>query len=146
MSWLTDIFTGSAGSLVKDVGDVVDKFVTTDAEKIQLNTELQKVINDHLEKMEDNMTERMKSEDVAVTDRWKSDMSSDNWLSKSARPLSLLSVLGFLFVIIIFDSIQSVQFDVKGSYIDLLQTLLVTIVVAYFGSRGLEKWQQIKKG
>ena len=30
-------------------------------------------------------------------------------------------------------------FDMKAAWIDLLQTLLVTVYVAYFGSRGAEK-------
>jgi hypothetical protein len=39
---------------------------------------------------------------------------------------------------IVLDSLQMV-FDMKEAWIDLLQTLLVTVYVAYFGSRGAEK-------
>jgi hypothetical protein len=38
----------------------------------------------------------------------------------------------------VLDSLQMV-FDMKEAWIDLLQTLLVTVYVAYFGSRGAEK-------
>jgi len=39
---------------------------------------------------------------------------------------------------IILDSLQ-MAFDMKEVWIELLQTLLVTVYVAYFGSRGAEK-------
>ena len=37
------------------------------------------------------------------------------------------------------------QFDVDTAWVDLLKTLLVTVYVAYFGSRGAEKITNIKK-
>jgi glycopeptide antibiotics resistance protein len=37
------------------------------------------------------------------------------------------------------------QFDVDDAWINLLKTLLVTVYVAYFGSRGAEKITNIKK-
>ena len=39
---------------------------------------------------------------------------------------------------IVFDSVD-LLFDMNAAWIDLLQTLLVTVYVAYFGSRGAEK-------
>ena len=48
-------------------------------------------------------------------------------------------------VIILGDSITGLAFDVKESYVDLIQTLLVTVFVAYFGSRGIEKVATIRK-
>ena len=73
-----------------------------------------------------------------VTERWKADSTSDSWLSKNTRPLVMLSLLLFLYVIIACDS-AGLAFEVKDNYVDLLSTLLVTTVVAYFGSRGAEK-------
>jgi hypothetical protein len=37
------------------------------------------------------------------------------------------------------------QFHVDTAWVDLLKTLLVTVYVAYFGSRGAEKITNIKK-
>jgi hypothetical protein len=37
------------------------------------------------------------------------------------------------------------QFDVDEAWINLLKTLLVTVYVAYFGSRGAEKITKINK-
>jgi len=73
-----------------------------------------------------------------VTERWKYDMASDSWLSKNTRPLALIYLTVCMTLFIIFDSIQ-LLFDMKAAWIDLLQTLLVTVYVAYFGSRGAEK-------
>ena len=73
-----------------------------------------------------------------VTERWKYDMTSDSWLSKNTRPLALIYLTVCMTLFIVFDSIQ-LLFDMKAAWIDLLQTLLVTVYVAYFGSRGAEK-------
>jgi hypothetical protein len=79
-----------------------------------------------------------------VTKRWESDMVSDSWLSKNVRPICLVSLTGFIFFLIITDSKTEWNFQVAESYIKLLETLLVVVYVAYFGSRGVEKYQKIK--
>ncbi len=73
-----------------------------------------------------------------ISERWKYDMRSDSWLSKNTRPLALIYLTVCMTLFIVFDSIQMI-FDMKSAWIDLLQTLLVTVYVAYFGSRGAEK-------
>jgi hypothetical protein len=73
-----------------------------------------------------------------VSDRWKYDMESDSWLSKNTRPLALIYLTVCMTLFIVCDSIQ-LLFDMNDAWIDLLQTLLVTVYVAYFGSRGAEK-------
>lgn len=73
-----------------------------------------------------------------ISERWKYDMQSDSWLSKNTRPLALIYLTVCMTLFIVFDSIQMI-FDMKSAWIDLLQTLLVTVYVAYFGSRGAEK-------
>ena len=80
-----------------------------------------------------------------VTKRWEADMVSDSWLSKNVRPMCLVSLTAFIFFLIITDSKTEWAFDVAESYIKLLETLLVVVYVAYFGSRGVEKYQKIKK-
>ena len=73
-----------------------------------------------------------------VSQRWDSDMKSDSWLSKNTRPLPLIYLTVCMTLFIVFDSID-LLFDMNAAWIDLLQTLLVTVYVAYFGSRGAEK-------
>jgi hypothetical protein len=78
-----------------------------------------------------------------VSKRWSSDMSSDSWLSKNTRPMSLIFLTISMVCLILLDSFN-IQFSVDSSWVDLLKTLLVTVYVAYFGSRGAEKFRAIK--
>ena len=78
-----------------------------------------------------------------VSNRWNSDMKSDSWLSKNTRPLTLIYLTIITSIYILLDSFDMAAID--GAWIELLKTLLVTIYVAYFGSRGFEKIQSIKK-
>ena len=78
-----------------------------------------------------------------VTDRWKSDMASDSWLSKNTRPLTLIFLTVMMTLFVILDSSEN-KFIVKSEFIDLLKYLLVTVYAAYFGSRGFEKFTKIK--
>lgn len=79
-----------------------------------------------------------------VSKRWDSDMKSDSWLSKNTRPLTLVYLTIITSLYIILDSLD-IAFDIDESWVELLKTLLVTIYVAYFGSRGFEKYTTIKK-
>lgn len=79
-----------------------------------------------------------------ITERWRIDSTSDSWLSKNVRPLVLAFLMLFMSLIIVADSVEGWNFDVKESYIKLIEALLLTVVVAYFGSRGMEKYRKIK--
>jgi hypothetical protein len=80
-----------------------------------------------------------------VTKRWQSDMSSDSWLSKNARPIVLLAFVGMLFVFMLLDS-MNIKFDVKERWISLYEITLVTVVAAYFGARQVGKYHKVKYG
>ena len=77
-----------------------------------------------------------------VSKRWDSDMKSDSWLSKNTRPMSLIFLTVSMVILIILDSFQW-NFTVDTGWGELLKTLLVTVYVAYFGSRGAEKFKSI---
>ena len=78
-----------------------------------------------------------------VTKRWDSDMKSDSWLSKNTRPMCLifLSIMTVAFIWV--DSHHEISFTVEQEWIGLLKTLVTTVYVAYFGSRGVEKYKTI---
>ena len=80
-----------------------------------------------------------------VSKRWSSDMKSDSWLSKNTRPLTLIYLTLASTILIILDSFHSVLFSVDTGWVELLKTLLITVYVAYFGSRGAEKITKINK-
>lgn len=79
-----------------------------------------------------------------VSNRWSNDMKSDSWLSKNTRPLSLIYLTFASTILMIIDSFHT-TFDVDVAWVELLKTLLITVYVAYFGSRGAEKIQNIRK-
>jgi len=77
-----------------------------------------------------------------ISKRWESDMKSDSWLSKNTRPLTLIFLTVSMVLLIFSDSIGD-SFEVSSGWVDLLKSLLITVYVAYFGSRGAEKFKSI---
>jgi hypothetical protein len=69
-----------------------------------------------------------------VSKRWNSDMTSDSWLSKNVRPMTL-----------VFFSVSYVIGWFLDYSLENITSLLSLIIGAYFGSRGFEKVQSIKK-
>jgi len=78
-----------------------------------------------------------------ISKRWSSDMSSDSWLSKNTRPMTLIFLTVSMVCLILLDSFN-ITFEVDTAWVDLLKSLLITTYVAYFGSRGVEKFKSIK--
>ena len=127
MSILNKIFSGGAKDLVKGVGGILDNLTTSKEEKLEAKHKMQKLIADYETKMEQN-----------ITDRWKSDMNSDSWLSKNVRPLVLIFLV-VCTVIMIFIDAGTIAFEVEDKWTDLLQLVLITVIGAYFGGRTIEK-------
>jgi hypothetical protein len=144
MSWLTTLFAGGIDKVVSSVGEAADRLITSDEERLKLHNELALIqVKAQLDaqKQADDAEKQLEQE---VTARWQADMGQDDKLAKRVRPASLLYLMGFMTVIILADSIDGLGFDVKESYVGLIETLLVTVFVAYFGSRGIEKVSQIR--
>jgi len=131
MGILNKIFSGGAAELVKGVGGVLDNLTTTKAEKLEAQRKIKELVSDYETKMEAN-----------ITDRWKSDMNSDSWLSKNVRPLVLIFLV-VCTVLMIFIDAGTLQFTVEEKWTDLLQLVLITVIGAYFGGRTMEK--RVKK-
>jgi|TARA_R100000388_G_scaffold88479_1_gene68823 hypothetical protein len=74
-----------------------------------------------------------------VTERWKADMGSDVKLAKLIRPVTLIALMGMFMLTMIADSMDNWPFNVKDSYVDLLQILMLTAFGAYFAGRTIEK-------
>ena len=65
-------------------------------------------------------------------------MASDSWLSKNIRPLVMIFLV-VATVLLIFVDAGAIKFQVKESWVDLLQLVLITVIGAYFGGRSVEK-------
>ena len=93
------------------------------------------------------MALKLLEQDIAemnnVSSRWSSDMKSDSWLSKNTRPMTLIYLTIVMSILIVLDS--TLLLTVKEGWVSLLEALLITVYVAYFGSRGAEKITKIKK-
>jgi len=79
-----------------------------------------------------------------ISKRWAADMSSDSWLSKNTRPMMLIFLTVSTWLLILMDSLN-VEFGVSTEWIELLKSLLLTCYIAYFGSRGMEKYKHISQ-
>ena len=127
MSILTSIFSGGAKDLVEGVGGVIDDLHTSEEEKLEAAQKVKELISNYEVEMEKQ-----------ITDRWKSDMASDSWLSKNVRPMVLVFLVVST-VLMIFIDAGAISFDVEPKWTDLLQLVLITVIGAYFGGRSLEK-------
>lgn len=121
------LFAWLTGSVVKEIGDAIDKISTTKEEKLIIKKEIQQI----LETADNNAQ-------AQVTERWKSDMNSDSFLSKNIRPMVLI-YLTVIFSALAFTDGNIGEFSVAKEYIPIFQTLLVTVYGAYFVGRSWEK-------
>ena len=124
---LGKIFSSGAADLVKGVGGVIDNLHTSDEERLAAENKIKELIANYEVEMEKN-----------ITSRWKADMNSDSWLSKNVRPLVLIFLIVCTMLLIFIDA-GKLNFNVKDSYVDLLQLVLITVIGAYFGGRSFEK-------
>ena len=139
MSWLSSLFSSSVGEVIGKVGEAVDRLVTSDEEKLKLANELKQI----------EITAMLKKEELdlqyeqELTKRLQADMTSDSWLSKNIRPLTLI----FILVMYSLLSISSgFKFEVTESYVQLLGQWGMLIMSFYFGGRTLEKMTSVVKG
>ena len=74
-----------------------------------------------------------------VTERWKADMGSDVKLAKLIRPVTLICLMVMFMATMVADSLDNLPFNVKDSYVSLLEILMLTAFGAYFAGRTIEK-------
>ena len=127
MSILTNIFSGGAADLVKGVGGVIDELHTSKEEKLEAERKIKELMANYEVEMEKN-----------ITARWEADLKSDSWLSKNVRPMTLIFLIVCTMLLIFVDA-GTINFEVKSSWVDLLQLVLITVIGAYFGGRSFEK-------
>jgi hypothetical protein len=68
-------------------------------------------------------------------------MSSDSWLSKNIRPLSLVAIF---VAYVVFATMSAFGMNVNADYVELLGQWGIIIFGAYFTSRGAEKIMDMK--
>jgi len=126
---------GVAGDLLPDAGvlGMVKQLISNDSELPAKDKE------EALKLIELDIIEAQE-----ISKRWTADMASDSYLSKNTRPMTLIFLTVAMVFLIVLDSLN-IDFGVNVEWIELLKSLLITVYVAYFGSRGVEKFKYISQ-
>ena len=122
-------------------GKLIDKLIPDPEAKAKAQIELGKMVQDgELAKMA-NDTKLYEVEQENITDRWRSDMGSDSWLSKNIRPMALIAIFVAFFL---FTMMSAFGYNAQESYVQLLGQWGQIIFLAYFGGRTVEKLADMK--
>jgi len=123
-------------ALLQVGGKLIDKLIPDPEAKAKAQLELAKMAQDgELTKLA-NETKVYEIEQENVTRRTEADMSSDSWLSKNIRPMTLI----FLLVAYSGFAVASIfNFETRGAYVELLGQWGMLVMSFYFGGRTMEK-------
>lgn len=134
MKWYdpTSWFTEGAAKVIGSIGSIVDDLHTSDEEKLLIKVELQK----QMDKMKELQLKSQAEFDKEITKRWTSD--NEHTITRLVRPLSYVFVLSLFAFVVLLDG-NAGGFKINPQYIPVIEGLLVTMTIAYFGSRGAEK-------
>jgi hypothetical protein len=124
---LSKIFGKVGGGIAEKISNIIDKHTYSKEEKAILEKQITEVFVEAEADIQKN-----------VSERWRYDLSSDSWLSKNVRPLTLIFLVVSATVLIFIDA-GFIKFEVKDKWVDLLQLTLITVISAYFGGRSFEK-------
>ena len=123
-------------------GKLIDKLIPDPEAKAKAQLDLAQMAQDgELAKMA-NDTKLFEIEQTSITERWRSDMGSDSWLSKNIRPMALIAIFVAYFV---FTMMSAYGYNANESYITLLGNWGMLIMGAYFGGRTVEKLAEMRK-
>jgi len=111
---------------------IIDKVIPDPAAKAAAQLQLQQLAQDgKLAELQADMNEANN-----ISDRWKADASTDSFLAKNIRPLTLIFILG---VYTFFAFMSMLGHETRGAYVELLGQWGMLVMTAYFGGRSLEK-------
>tara|TARA_R110002020_G_scaffold199873_1_gene401847 strand:- start:25 stop:429 length:405 start_codon:yes stop_codon:yes gene_type:complete len=130
---LAKIFGAAGGGIAEKLSNIVAKHTFSKEERARLENEITQIFIKAESDMQHN-----------VSERWKADTQSDSWLSKNVRPIVLLFLIVSTIVMIFIDA-GFLNFEVKDTWVDLLQLTLITVISAYFGGRSFEKIKKNSK-
>lgn len=127
--------------LLPFAGKILDKFFPDPAQKAEAQVKLLELAQSgELAKMA-NDTELFKTEQNNLTGRHVADMSSDSWLSKNIRPMTLVAIFAGYFI---FGIMDANGIKANESYVQLLGQWGMLVMSFYFGGRTLEKIMELK--
>ena len=139
MSWFSSILSGGVDKVVDSVSKGLDNLFTSDEERLVLKNKLQEEMN----KLELELESKSIEYEKQISERWKSD--NEHFITRLVRPISYIFVLALFALMVLFDGNVG-EIHIVDAYIPVIETLLITMTVAYFGSRGAEKMTKTFKG
>lgn len=92
MSWLGKIFAGGAGSLIESVGNVADRFITTDDERNRFKLEIEAL----LQRRDSEIEETIRAELSAKERMLIAELKQGDVYTKRARPTVVYVGLAFI--------------------------------------------------
>ena len=121
---------------------LVDKLIPDPQAKAQAQLELAKLEQEGMLAKMAHESELYKSEQDNLSKRHEYDMTSDSWLSKNIRPMTLIAIFAGYF----FFGILSAIFgkEANEAYVSLLGQWGMLVMSFYFGGRSLEKIMDMK--
>ncbi len=129
---LSSLFTISIDKIIDSVGNAADKVFTSEEERKLLQNELEEIRLEAQKEAQDNTVELEKE----ITARWSLD--KEHLITRAIRPMTVFWSYFLFTVVLLFDGNVG-EFHINSAYIPMLETILVTVTIAYFGSRGVEK-------
>jgi hypothetical protein len=120
---------------------LIDKLIPDPQAKAKAKLDLAQLAqNGELAKMNADL-EAYKTEQDNLTKRAESDMSSDSWMAKNIRPITLAYILTAYLVLAILDG---TAIDVGDAFVELLGQWGMLVMSFYFGGRTLEKIMEMR--
>jgi hypothetical protein len=117
-------------------GKLIDKLIPDPEAKAKAQLDLAQLAQSGELAQMANETKLYELEQNNLTERLKSDMGSDSWLSKNIRPMTLIAIILGYFV---FAMMSAFDLDTNERYVELLGQWGMLIMSFYFGGRTLEK-------
>jgi hypothetical protein len=132
MGFISEWLGGTLSSVIDSFGKAVDDITTSDEERLLLKAEILKIEMAH-------RSELLKNEqfyEQQITDRWNTD--AEHTITRIIRPLVVMWSFILFTIVILFDG-NIGSFSINQSYVPMVESVVTTVIVAYFGGRSIEK-------
>jgi uncharacterized membrane protein (DUF106 family) len=116
---------------------LIDKLIPDPQAKAQAQLELAKLAQEG--KLAEIQADTVEAQEL--TKRAEADMTSDSWLSKNIRPMTLIFIL---LAYTMFALMSAYGYDANQNFVTLLGNWGMLVMSFYFGGRTLEKIMDMK--
>lgn len=129
---LATLLSGPLASVLSGVGDVIDRFVTTDKEKLEARRALLEIERQANADLLHADVEFAKAQSTVIT----AEAASESWLARSWRPLTMLSFTTCIFYnFLVSPLFNAPRVDIPADLWDVIKLGLT----GYVAGRSLEK-------